>query len=231
MTADATSRPQIISSPTTNISGLRPTNTLDETSPLCPNPSPTLSDISCSLRKAGANSCAAKNAANFMPTSPAFSMHHESPLIEINSGRDHIHILFAQSKNHAPAKLLSRSKRRHPRGSNDNKLGMPISHGRRVSGSSASVRCTSSRCRNIFASNRSITNRRIFRPSSVGFARRMGSRWMSDMRGIESNPAGQVGFVPRIQGRGDMWCRLPGPSLRFSRGYHIVGFQPERERN
>ena len=29
----------------------------------------------------------------------------DSTLIEINSVRDHIHILFAQSKNHAPAKL------------------------------------------------------------------------------------------------------------------------------
>jgi REP element-mobilizing transposase RayT len=31
---------------------------------------------------------------------------HDSPLIEINSVRDHIHILFAQSKNHAPAKIV-----------------------------------------------------------------------------------------------------------------------------
>src|SRR5712691_9031660 len=32
--------------------------------------------------------------------------HHGSPLIEINSVRDRIHILFAQSKNHAPAKIV-----------------------------------------------------------------------------------------------------------------------------
>ena len=30
----------------------------------------------------------------------------DSPLIEINSVRDHIHILFAQSKNHPPAKVI-----------------------------------------------------------------------------------------------------------------------------
>src|SRR3954454_9918205 len=33
-----------------------------------------------------------------------------SPLIEINSVRDHIHILFAQSKNHAPAKIVEQVK-------------------------------------------------------------------------------------------------------------------------
>ena len=34
----------------------------------------------------------------------------ESPLIEINSVRDHVHILFAQSKNHAPAKIVEQVK-------------------------------------------------------------------------------------------------------------------------
>jgi REP element-mobilizing transposase RayT len=35
---------------------------------------------------------------------------HDSPLIEINSVCDHIHILFAQSKNHAPAKMVEQIK-------------------------------------------------------------------------------------------------------------------------
>jgi REP-associated tyrosine transposase len=35
---------------------------------------------------------------------------HEFTLIEINSVRDHIHILFAQSKNHAPAKIVEQVK-------------------------------------------------------------------------------------------------------------------------
>ena len=35
---------------------------------------------------------------------------HDSPLIEINSVRDHIHVLFAQSKNHAPAKIIEQAK-------------------------------------------------------------------------------------------------------------------------
>ena len=35
---------------------------------------------------------------------------HDSPLIEINSVRDHIHILFMQSKNHAPAKIVEQVK-------------------------------------------------------------------------------------------------------------------------
>jgi REP-associated tyrosine transposase len=33
-----------------------------------------------------------------------------SPLLQINSVRDHIHILFAQSKNHAPAKIVEQVK-------------------------------------------------------------------------------------------------------------------------
>lgn len=36
--------------------------------------------------------------------------HHDSPLIEINSVRDHIHLLFAQSKNYAPAKIVEQVK-------------------------------------------------------------------------------------------------------------------------
>jgi putative transposase len=35
---------------------------------------------------------------------------HDSQLIEINSVRDHIHILFAQSKNYAPAKIVEQTK-------------------------------------------------------------------------------------------------------------------------
>lgn len=34
----------------------------------------------------------------------------DSRLIEINSVRDHIHILFVQSKNHAPAKIIEQIK-------------------------------------------------------------------------------------------------------------------------
>ena len=34
----------------------------------------------------------------------------DSPLIEINSVRDHIHILFGQSKNHASAKIVEQIK-------------------------------------------------------------------------------------------------------------------------
>jgi REP element-mobilizing transposase RayT len=34
----------------------------------------------------------------------------DSPVIEINSVRDHIHILFAQSKNHTPSKIVEQVK-------------------------------------------------------------------------------------------------------------------------
>jgi REP element-mobilizing transposase RayT len=34
----------------------------------------------------------------------------DSPLIEINSVRDHVHVLFAQSKNRAPAKIVEQVK-------------------------------------------------------------------------------------------------------------------------
>jgi len=35
---------------------------------------------------------------------------HDSPLIEINTVRNNIHILFAQSKTHAPAKIVEQTK-------------------------------------------------------------------------------------------------------------------------
>lgn len=35
---------------------------------------------------------------------------HDSPLLQINSVRDHVHILFAQSKNHAPARIVEQVK-------------------------------------------------------------------------------------------------------------------------
>jgi len=35
---------------------------------------------------------------------------HDSPLIQINSVSDHVHILSAQSKNHAPAKIVEQVK-------------------------------------------------------------------------------------------------------------------------
>src|SRR5688500_14789221 len=35
---------------------------------------------------------------------------HDSSLIEINSVRDHIHILFVQSKNYAPSKIVEQVK-------------------------------------------------------------------------------------------------------------------------
>jgi putative transposase len=35
---------------------------------------------------------------------------HRSPLIEVNSVQDHIHILFAQSKAHAPARVVEQVK-------------------------------------------------------------------------------------------------------------------------
>ena len=35
---------------------------------------------------------------------------HDSPLIEINSVRDHIHLLFQQSRNHSPARIVEQLK-------------------------------------------------------------------------------------------------------------------------
>ncbi len=35
---------------------------------------------------------------------------HDSPLIEVNSVRDQIHLLFVQSKNHAPARIVEQVK-------------------------------------------------------------------------------------------------------------------------
>jgi REP element-mobilizing transposase RayT len=35
---------------------------------------------------------------------------HDASLIEINSVKDHVHVLFAQSKNHAPSKIVEQIK-------------------------------------------------------------------------------------------------------------------------
>jgi REP element-mobilizing transposase RayT len=50
------------------------------------------------------------NAGSSTPTITGILNNHDSPLIEINSVCDHIHILFAQSKSHAPAKIVEPAK-------------------------------------------------------------------------------------------------------------------------
>jgi hypothetical protein len=89
----------------------------------CLNPSPTLWCISCSARRGVVRSsatgmevgpcCCAAPISGRRSNAALLSgvlKHHDSPLIEINSVRDHIHILFAQSKNHAPAKIVEQVK-------------------------------------------------------------------------------------------------------------------------
>jgi REP element-mobilizing transposase RayT len=77
---------------------------------LCPNPSPTSSSTSYLARKAAANSCATKSAINFHAYITGILKNQDSPLLEVNPVRDHIHILFVQSKNHAPAKIVEHVK-------------------------------------------------------------------------------------------------------------------------
>lgn len=56
----------------------------------------------------------------------------DSPLIEINSVRDHVHILFVQSKTTRPRRPSSRSRVPRRAGSRNNTRGIPISPGRRA---------------------------------------------------------------------------------------------------
>ena len=56
---------------------------------------------------------------------------HDSPLLEINSVIDHIHILFRQSKNYAPAKIVEQVKSSSSAGSRMLTPGMPTSRGKR----------------------------------------------------------------------------------------------------
>ena len=60
-----------------------------------------------------------------------------SPLIEINSVGDHIHILYMQSKNVALAKVVEQVKSCPPAGLRNNIAGMATLHGRQDTGHSA----------------------------------------------------------------------------------------------
>jgi hypothetical protein len=111
---------------------------------------------------------------------------HDSPLIEINSVADHIHMLFAQSKNHAPANSSSRSRVPPLAGSSGNMRRIPILRGRPAMANSASARCTWKPFGNTSAIRPNITGRRASRMNSAGFARKTENHWMTDMRGIES---------------------------------------------
>ncbi len=69
---------------------------------MCPNCSPQAGPTSTNCAPAG-----------LMPGSTlagSLTSDYDSPVIEINSVRDHTHILFAQSKNHAPAKIVEQVK-------------------------------------------------------------------------------------------------------------------------
>ena len=110
---------------------------------------------------------------------------HDSPLIEINSVRDHVHILFAQSKHHAPAKIVEQVKTSSSGWIKKQHVWYADFAWQTVTANSASARCTLRLCGNTFAANRSTTNKKISKPSIAGSPKGMANRWTNDMRGIE----------------------------------------------
>jgi len=112
---------------------------------------------------------------------------HDSPLIEINSVRDHVHILFAQSKNHAPAKIVEQVKSSSSGWLKTLDSWYADFAWQGATANSASARFMWSRFVITSAHRRSITSRKIFKPSFVVSARRTASLWTNAMRGIEQS--------------------------------------------
>jgi putative transposase len=111
---------------------------------------------------------------------------HDSLLIEINSVRDHIHILFPQSKNHAPAKIVEQVKTSSSvwiKTQNQSYADFAWQAGYgEFSVSPMHVEAV----RKYIRSQADIIRSKIFKPNTVDSARRMGNRWMNDMRGIDA---------------------------------------------
>ena len=139
---------------------------------------------------------------------------HDSPLIEINSVRDHVHILFAQSKNHAPARIVEQVKSSSLVGSKHRIPGMLISRGRPATENSASVVRTSKWFANISAGNRSIMRRKISRPNTGDFAKRTANHWTNDVHGIERDVVSSQ-FVLPLQGGDNLFGRVSWASTAF----------------
>jgi len=116
---------------------------------------------------------------------------HDSPLIEINSVRDHIHILFAQSKNHAPAKIVEQVK---TASSGWIKTLDPwyadfAWQGGYGEFSVSPIHVES--VRQYIRGQADLTNARIFKPNTEGSARKTANPWMTVMCGIDRNRVGR----------------------------------------
>ncbi len=151
-------------------------------------------------------------------------------MIEINSVRDHIHILFAQSKNHAPSKIVAEVK--------TGSSGWIKTQNRRYadfawqtgygefSVSPMHVKVV----REYIRAKLNITGLMIFKPSIAGFAKKIANPWMNDTRGIETERKNCGVFVRPLQGRDLFFIRFPGVALGAPpQAITLPAFSPAQE--
>jgi putative transposase len=109
----------------------------------------------------------------------------QSPLIEINSVRDHIHILFVQSKNHAPAKIVEEVKTSSSRWLREHYASYADFAWQAGYGEFSVSPIHVESVREYIRQQPEPHRQEDFQTEYWRFARRMVDRWMNDMRGIE----------------------------------------------
>jgi hypothetical protein len=149
-------------------------------------------------------------------------------LIEINSVRDHIHILFAQSKNHGPAKIVEQVKSSSSGWIKEQHAWYADFAWQSGYGEFSVSPLHVEAVREYIRDQPEHHNRRIFRPSIAGFARRTGNRWMNGMRGIELNSESGGDFVPPFQGGWFIGSRDPGLRFASARAITLRAFSPSK---
>ena len=80
--------------------------------------------------------------------------------------------------------------------------------------------------RESFATNESITNRRISRPNIAGFARKTGNPWMNDMRGIELGTSDVLDLFRPYRPEGIYGIDYPGLCSASTRAITWQAFGP-----
>ena len=110
---------------------------------------------------------------------------HDSQVLEVNSVRDHIHILFGQSKNYAPAKIVEQIKTSSSVWIKTLDPWYADFAWQSGYGAFSVSPIQVEVVRTMFGISLSITGLKIFKRNIAAFARRMANLWMNDMRGIK----------------------------------------------
>jgi putative transposase len=139
----------------------------------------------------------------------------QSPLIEINSVRDHIHILFVQSKNHAPAKIVEEVKTSSSRWLRERYASYAGFAWQAGYGEFSVSPIHVESVREYIRQQPEHHRQEDFQTEYRRFARRMVDRWMNDMRGIEITRMQSIRTI-RYGPTGliNFWALVPGPLAR-----------------